>query len=197
MGRRNAVDLPLSYLDVLQREEKLMADRVAWDAKVRRVVETTRQRTVRPPRKTRKGMQARGTGPSLAGCDACARRTRTNGGGFPSKKRNVKTCRLRLLSPAASADDTHYKSRWYSSKQVEATARSRSRSGHLRTAHTKGGQPTNPTEAEPQRRAGEGKEHRGARPRQPAREKRKCAESSGDSSGSSDTTADVNDQYAG
>ncbi|KAJ9442000.1 hypothetical protein DIPPA_13443 [Diplonema papillatum] len=41
---------------------ELMADRVAWDAKVQRVVEATRQRTVRPPRKTRKGMKARGTG---------------------------------------------------------------------------------------------------------------------------------------
>ncbi|KAJ9470511.1 hypothetical protein DIPPA_18503 [Diplonema papillatum] len=40
---------------------ELMADRVAWDAKVQRVV-ATRQRTVRPPRKTRKGMKARGTG---------------------------------------------------------------------------------------------------------------------------------------
>ncbi|KAJ9439776.1 hypothetical protein DIPPA_10189 [Diplonema papillatum] len=41
---------------------ELMAGRVAWDAKVQRVVEATRQRTVRPPRKTRKGMKARGTG---------------------------------------------------------------------------------------------------------------------------------------
>ncbi|KAJ9471967.1 hypothetical protein DIPPA_05356, partial [Diplonema papillatum] len=31
---------------------------VARDAKVQRVVEATRQRTVRPPRKTRKGMKA-------------------------------------------------------------------------------------------------------------------------------------------
>ncbi|KAJ9459454.1 hypothetical protein DIPPA_20471 [Diplonema papillatum] len=79
---------PLSYLDVLQRDlgmsnteeiRELMADRVAWDAKVQRVVEATRQRTVRPPRKTRKGMKARGTGSGrppeardLAGCAAHA-----------------------------------------------------------------------------------------------------------------------------
>ncbi|KAJ9446834.1 hypothetical protein DIPPA_24713 [Diplonema papillatum] len=58
---------------------ELMADRVAWDAKVQRVVEATRQRTVWPPRKTRKGMKARGTGSGrppeardLAGCAAHA-----------------------------------------------------------------------------------------------------------------------------
>ncbi|KAJ9435552.1 hypothetical protein DIPPA_20434 [Diplonema papillatum] len=58
---------------------ELMADRVAWDAKVQRVVEATRQRTVRPPRKTRKGMKARGTGSGrlpeardLVGCAAHA-----------------------------------------------------------------------------------------------------------------------------
>ncbi|KAJ9440368.1 hypothetical protein DIPPA_24198 [Diplonema papillatum] len=57
-----------------------------------------------------------------------------------------------------------------------------------------GGQSTNLTEAEPRRRAGEGKEQESrSRPRgQPAREKRKCAESSRDSSSSSDCTADVN-----
>ncbi|KAJ9472296.1 hypothetical protein DIPPA_22918 [Diplonema papillatum] len=58
---------------------ELMADRVAWDAKVQRVVEATRQRTVRPPRKTRKGMKARGTGsgrPRKRVISQAARRTR-------------------------------------------------------------------------------------------------------------------------
>ncbi|KAJ9464699.1 hypothetical protein DIPPA_26989 [Diplonema papillatum] len=61
-------------MSITEEIRELMAARVVW-----RVVEAARQRTVRPPRKTRKGMKARGTGSGrppeardLAGCAAHA-----------------------------------------------------------------------------------------------------------------------------